>query len=200
MLTTGRIGRAWATNYSVTSRVPLHPTFGPPNTPYPPSGSTHKTLPRPFSHAAYSFLHGGLSPTYPNLTPFPSAINALGSSLLKKLQSREQPAPHPPNPYPGLPHDATSAEKELYDANGPLWYRGWAMLDDKTVCSQVDAVLDMTGTRRMIMGHTPDFTVRPCFIQMISLRRTKLFRPNRNKSPVAEVKSSSLILVRVSPR
>lgn len=33
------------------------------------------------------------------------------------------------------------------------------MLDDKTVCAQVDEVLEKTGTRRMIMGHTPDFTV-----------------------------------------
>lgn len=34
------------------------------------------------------------------------------------------------------------------------------MLDDKTVCAQVDEVLEKTGTKRMIMGHTPDFTVR----------------------------------------
>lgn len=176
MLTTGRIGRAWATNYTVTSRLPLHPTFGPPNTPYPPSGSTHRTLPRPFSHAAYSFLHGGLSPTYPNLTPFPSAINAIGSSLLKKLQGREQPPPHPPHPYPGLPHDATSDEKELYDANGPLWYRGWAMLDDKTVCAQVDEVLEKTGTRRMIMGHTPDFTVSSYALNYLRLRIIVMWR------------------------
>lgn len=33
------------------------------------------------------------------------------------------------------------------------------MEDEETVCSQVDAVLQKTGTRRMIMGHTPDFHV-----------------------------------------
>ncbi len=36
MLTTGRIGRAWAQNYTTASRLPLHPSLGPPNTPYPP--------------------------------------------------------------------------------------------------------------------------------------------------------------------
>jgi len=31
------------------------------------------------------------------------------------------------------------------------------MQDEGKVCSEVDAVLQKTGTRRMIMGHTPDF-------------------------------------------
>lgn len=53
--------------------------------------------------------------------------------------------------------DTTPEEQELYGANGPLWYRGWALEDELTVCSHVDAVLKKTGTRRMIMGHTPDF-------------------------------------------
>jgi hypothetical protein len=47
----------------------------------------------------------------------------------------------------------------LYDANGPLWYRGWATDSDDVACAKVDSVLAKTGTRRMIMGHTPDFHV-----------------------------------------
>lgn len=54
---------------------------------------------------------------------------------------------------------ATQAEKELYDANGPLWYRGWALESEEQVCVDVEKVLARTGTRRMIMGHTPDFNV-----------------------------------------
>src|SRR5689334_19461893 len=54
----------------------------------------------------------------------------------------------------------TPAEVALYESNGPLWYRGWALGDDKQVCADVDKVLQKTGTKRMIMGHTPDFTVR----------------------------------------
>ncbi|TBU33290.1 Metallo-dependent phosphatase-like protein [Dichomitus squalens] len=152
MLSTGKIGRAWAANYTTTSRLPLHPSLGPPNTDYDPSlmGSS-------LSHAAISFVHGGLAPTYPDLTPFPSRINALSTSLLRKLQHRVQPPPHPPNPYPGLPHDATQAEHRLYGSDGPLWYRGWALDPEQKVCKEVDAVLQKTGTRRMVMGHTPDF-------------------------------------------
>ncbi|KAI0690144.1 Metallo-dependent phosphatase-like protein [Cytidiella melzeri] len=152
MLMTGRIGKSWAANYSTTSRLPLHSSLGLPNTDYNPSDHS------PLSHAAISFVHGGLAPNYPDLTPFPSRINSLGSSLLRKLQHQTPPPPpHPPHPYPGLPPSATSAEQGLYGTNGPLWYRGWALESEQKVCGLVDQVLQRTGTRRMIMGHTPDF-------------------------------------------
>jgi len=158
MLSTGHIGRAWAANYTTTSRLPLHPLLGDPNDDFPPAaGSLADGLPAPLSHAAYSFVHGGLSPNYPQLSPFPSAINAIGHTLLRKLQHRVQPPPHPPNPYPGLPSTATLEEQALYGSEGPLWYRGWATKDEDEVCREVDPVLKRTGTRRMIMGHTPSF-------------------------------------------
>lgn len=163
MLSTGRIGRAWAQNYTTASRLPLHPILGPSNTDYPPPAIEGQvtTIPSSLSHAAISFVHGGLAPTYPQLTPYPSAINALAKSLLHKLQQQSPPpAPHPPNPYPGLPPDTTEEEARLYGSDGPLWYRGWALEPDEYVCSTVDSVLQQTGTRRMIMGHTPDFEVR----------------------------------------
>jgi hypothetical protein len=47
----------------------------------------------------------------------------------------------------------------MYGNDGPLWYRGWALESDNEVCSSVDDVLEKTGVRRMIMGHTPDFQV-----------------------------------------
>ena len=112
MLSTGRIGRSWASNYTTASRLPLHPSLGPPNTPYPPvssklhfekEGDAEEYTKDPMSHAALSFVHGGLSPNYPDLSPFPTRINALSDSLLAKLQHRRQPPPYPPNPYPGLP-------------------------------------------------------------------------------------------------
>ena len=161
MLTSGRIGRAWATNYTTASRLPLLSSFGAPNADYLPSAvNVSSPFPSAFSHAAYSFVHGGLAPGYPDLTPFPSAINHLSASLLRKLQTRfPQPRPHPPYPYPGLPEDATKAERTFYGNIGPLWYRGWAQDDKATVCREVGAVLAKTGTRRMIMGHTPNFEV-----------------------------------------
>ncbi|KAG8711794.1 hypothetical protein FRC08_015420 [Ceratobasidium sp. 394] len=152
MISTGWVGQSWRANYTVTSRLPLHPSLGPPNTDYDPHVPSN-----PLSHAALAFLHGGLSPTFSNLTPYPSAINALGKSLLRRLQDRVQPPPHPPNQYPGLPASATQAEHELYGTDGPLWYRGWAVEPDSFVCPSVEGVLAKTGVRRMIMGHTPNF-------------------------------------------
>lgn len=164
MLSTGRIGRAWAANYTTTSRLPLHPSLGDPNDDFPPSAdSVAVRLPAPLSHAAYSFVHGGLAPRYPGLSPFPSSINDVGRSLLHKLQHRVQPRPHPPHKYPGLPKSTTDEEHSLMEADGPLWYRGWALDDDAKVCGAVDPVLEKTGTRRMIMGHTPNFEVRCSF-------------------------------------
>ncbi|KAG6862541.1 hypothetical protein C0995_000089 [Termitomyces sp. Mi166 len=187
-ITTGRIGRTWAANYTTASRLPLHPSLGPPNSPFPPESkhlnyqkedaeldnSYYYDSRRPLLHSAISFVHGGLSPTYQDLTPFPTRINELSDSLLKKLQTRTPPPPHPPAKYPGLPDSAysiyimmvfmpqhalgsTQAEKALYDSNGPVWYRGWALDPEEKVCADVEPVLAKTGTRRMIMGHTPDF-------------------------------------------
>ena len=191
LISTGRIGRTWAGNYTTALRLPLHPSMGAPNTPYPVSTSENENAAssydnddyieqgeyHPLSHAALSFVHGGLSPTYSNLAPFPTRINELSASLLRKLQHRKQPPPHPPYPYPGLPpgmitcpltrrplnywlSGTTEEEDELYSSNGPLWYRGWALHSEEQVCEQVKEVLRKTGTRRMIMGHTPDFDVR----------------------------------------
>ena len=124
MISTGRIGRSWARNYTSATRLPLHPSLGPPNTPYPPGSSSglhfqkenddddeyyttsdkDEDVNYPMSHAALSFVHGGLAPSYPDLSPFPTRINELSDSLLAKLQHRRQPPPHPPHSYPGLPH------------------------------------------------------------------------------------------------
>ncbi|KAG8931031.1 hypothetical protein FRC02_003305 [Tulasnella sp. 418] len=152
MITTGWIGQAWRANYSITTRLPLHPRVGEINTDF--DASDHHEL----SHAALSFLHGGLSPSFHNLTPYPSAINEIGARLVRRLQDRKhQPKPHPPYPYEGIPSDATPEEHELYGADGPLWYRGWAMDRESDVCAAVDDMLQRTGVRRLVMGHTPNF-------------------------------------------
>ncbi|KAF8573536.1 Metallo-dependent phosphatase [Ramaria rubella] len=154
-ITTGPIGSAWIQNYSVTSRVPLHPSSGEPHGDYTPSRT-----PSALSHASLSFTHGGISPVFVKAhgTPYPSAINKLGVSLLRRCAARHpQPDPHPPAPYMGLPPGSTPAEHALYDTDGPLWYRGWAMDDEKDVCERVDGVMQKIGVRRLIMGHTPDF-------------------------------------------
>ncbi|KAI9567401.1 Metallo-dependent phosphatase-like protein [Boletus coccyginus] len=158
-VTTGWLGSTWASNYTTAARLPLHSLLGPPNTDFPPEkGSVYtRANAGPLSHAAFSFVHGGLAPTYPNLQPFPSAINNLSASLLRRLRSRSpQPPPHPPHTYPGLPAGTTREEARLYSSDGPLWYRGWAEETESKVCEKVDEVLQKTGTRRMVMGHTPN--------------------------------------------
>lgn len=159
IVTTGWLANTWAANYTTAARLPLHSMLGPPNTDYPPpedSKYAHANA-GPLSHAAFSFVHGGLAPTFPNLQPFPSAINNISASLLYKLRSRTpQPPPHPPHAYPGLPAGTTREETRLYGSDGPLWYRGWAEGDEAKMCAQVDQVLQKTGTRRMVMGHTPN--------------------------------------------
>lgn len=156
-LTTGFIGSAWAQNYTVASRVPLHPFSGAPFSDYSPSSS-----PNPLSHASLSFMHGGLSPAFAEVhgSPYPSTINALGASLLHRCRKRSPlPPPHPPAPYAGLPPGSTPAEHFLYSSDGPLWYRGWAMDDTHAVCNRVGKIMEKIGVRRLIMGHTPDFEV-----------------------------------------
>lgn len=157
-VTTGWLADTWAANYTTAARLPLHSLLGPPNTDYPPAkGSMYASANAgPLSHAAFSFVHGGLAPSFPNLQPFPSAINTLSGTLLRKLRSRSpQPPPHPPHAYPGLPAGTTREEARLYGGDGPLWYRGWAEEDESKICAHVDQVLQKTGTRRMVMGHTP---------------------------------------------
>jgi hypothetical protein len=87
---TGWLGRAWAQNYTTTTRLPLHPSLGPPNTDHIPDSSIMSN--ESLSHAALSFVHGGLAPNFPYLTPYPSRINDIASSLLYKLQARPQVA------------------------------------------------------------------------------------------------------------
>ncbi|KAH0833044.1 hypothetical protein J3R83DRAFT_12035 [Lanmaoa asiatica] len=141
-VTTGWLGSTWASNYTTAARLPLHSLLGPPNTDYPPQkGSMYaRANAGPLSHAAFSFVHGGLAPTYPKLQPFPGAINNLSASLLRRLRSRS-PQP-PPSPTPRISRvtrrDYTRGEEE-----------------ESRICAQVDQVLEKTGTRRMVMGHTP---------------------------------------------
>lgn len=54
----------------------------------------------------------------------------------------------------------------MYGADGPVWYRGWALESEEQVCKDVDGVLEKIGARRMIMGHTPDFEVGCTFLEL----------------------------------
>lgn len=154
----GWIGKTLYSNYTVTSRLPLHPSAGKgPYEDFDQSTSGHL----PTWDAALSFLHGGIHPQLPFITPYPSYINKLGRSLASKLSSRSpMPPPHPPAPYPGLPQGVTPEEEELYGVNGPLWFRGWAQEPESDqLCKTAEETMAKMGVRRMIMGHTPNYEV-----------------------------------------
>ncbi|TXT11029.1 hypothetical protein VHUM_01780 [Vanrija humicola] len=135
--TDGWLGKDWLANYSISALVPLSPF---------PSAPT------------LSFQHGSLRPSFPNLTPYPDAINRLGHSLLTRALTPPLAKPYPPNPYSGLPAGTTREEAELYDGGGPLWWRGLADVeDDRIVCGWAKELQEKIGVRRVIGGHTPDF-------------------------------------------
>jgi hypothetical protein len=81
----------------------------------------------------------------------------------------------------------------LLDSDGPLWYRGWAYLDEETVCEQVEQVLAITGTRRMIMGHTANLKASS-LIRDRNMSTTSLFFSILFQDAAA--RSSSSILVK----
>jgi len=152
----GWIGQTLSGNYTVTSRLPLHPSTG-----TDPLGDFNPSSRGKLStwDAALSFVHGGIHPTLPFTTPYPSRINELGRSLVRRLTHQSPlPPPHPPAPYPGLPQGTTEQENELYGENGPLWFRGWAQAaENEQFCAAAKETMAKMGVRRMIMGHTPTY-------------------------------------------
>ncbi|KAF8344506.1 hypothetical protein F5887DRAFT_918068 [Amanita rubescens] len=123
--------------------------MGPPNTPYPAStfddqsgknsgdesDGYDQVQDHPLSRTALSFVHGGLSPTYSNLAPFPSRINEFiekNRLLIRLIHTRPS---------------TTDEEEELYDANGLF---GIGDIRKNKFAMKLT---------RMIMGHTPHFQI-----------------------------------------
>lgn len=93
-----------------------------------------------------SFVHGGIAPLFASRRT--DYINGVGRSMMQKLLD-------------GLDWRAqdgswTHEERELYDSNGPLWYRGYALDEDElAMCKNAQKAIDALGVRRLVMGHTP---------------------------------------------
>jgi hypothetical protein len=51
------------------------------------------------------------------------------------------------------------------DGDGPLWYRGLAMLPEKQkeLAAHIDRVLQTQGARHIVIGHTPAAAILPRF-------------------------------------
>lgn len=128
MSVSGWLGQEWLANYTVSEKVSMSP----------------------YTNTSYSFTHGSLRPTFPHLLPYPQMINDLGRDLLERALSPPLGPPHPPYPYEGLPKGAEQAELELYGSGGPLWWRGLAQGEEKTVCAWAEELKNKLGVRRII--------------------------------------------------
>jgi len=174
-ITHGWLGQSIRTNYRITSRVPLHPAAGDINADFTSSLATASNL----SHAALSFVHGGLAFGYPDLTPYPSRINTLGASLVGKLVDRTPLIePYPPSTVkPVLPSTVTAEEIELNGVEGPYWARDWAEDETVEMCQKVEQVLDSIGCEKMLMGHTPlDVVSLSVFVEFRAMYLTRFIQ------------------------
>ena len=132
-MSTGWIGQTWRTNYSITARIPFTHGFSSlpssliaelPSSPLGRSSQQFLGDPArpqaafdPFSHAAASFVHGGILPAYmdglKSEAPI-SEINSIGNDLLYSLLAAASPLV--------LPRNASEEQREFWSERGPMWY------------------------------------------------------------------------------
>ncbi|KAI8082958.1 Metallo-dependent phosphatase-like protein [Halteromyces radiatus] len=80
------------------------------------------------------FCHGGIHPDFAKWGP--DLINDYThQDILDYMHSHHDP-------------------HHLFGANGPTWYRGYALEDEPEICTLLDQALDHMEADRMIMGHT----------------------------------------------
>ncbi|WFD24776.1 hypothetical protein MEQU1_003481 [Malassezia equina] len=135
MSTDGWIGREWLANYTVTASVPLLEERTAPSL-APALSSTYRA----------SFVHGGLSPVWARFGV--RAINEHAQGLLHKALRMKAPNGMPPS-------EATREEHALWAAEGPLWYRGYALDPVVDACANAQDARRALGVQSLIMGHTP---------------------------------------------
>ncbi|KAL8276307.1 hypothetical protein RQP46_011273 [Phenoliferia psychrophenolica] len=164
----GWIGQTWRSNYSITARVPF--TLGFPSLP----SSLVSTVPAefsdapqtyvgdvvrprdpndPFTHAAISYVHGGIVPDYikglRSDNPI-REINRIGSELMYSVLN--------PPVHQSLPLNATAEQRLFWSEHGPMWDRTYALDEDEVaMCARAREACDLLGVRRLVMGHTPHF-------------------------------------------
>jgi hypothetical protein len=92
------------------------------------------------------FVHGGIS----------EGSAALGCAGINAAVRRELTADPPPDLTPDL---VSTSE------TGPLWYRGLAQADEAAFGPLLDTILQATGARAIVIGHTvtPAYRVTPRF-------------------------------------
>lgn len=128
----GWIGKEWLSNYNISHTVEL-------------LSSSHvpSELSRSYSVPRANFVHGGVHPTWAQKGL--EHINSVGHHLLTKSLGQDRPSGW-------VPPDASPEEVDFYGEHGPLWYRGFALEEEKEVCHEADDSRRELGVRHLVMG------------------------------------------------
>lgn len=87
------------------------------------------------------FMHAGLN--YEHAKTFNEAV---GVGFMERLLSGHRS------------HNEWSTEEHyLWSNDGPMWYRGYALLSEKEACAEASRAMKQLGTDFLVMGHTPSF-------------------------------------------
>jgi hypothetical protein len=90
-------------------------------------------------HCRTLFVHAGATPAF-----LSSGVAALNERLANALARAAAS---------GVPPDR--ADSDLFDADGPFWYRGYALDESEArVCETLEAVLRKANASRLVVGHT----------------------------------------------
>ncbi|KAJ3265112.1 hypothetical protein HK104_006349 [Borealophlyctis nickersoniae] len=81
------------------------------------------------------FMHGGMHPKWAA-----EGIDALNEQARTALLTKSS---------------AELWHVPLFGGSGPLWYRGYALEPESTICDVLDDALEKMEARRMVIGHTP---------------------------------------------
>ena len=91
----------------------------------------------------FLFVHGGISPKY---------VAATRKEVNERIRGE-------------LDDLARLPQGMAMDGDGPLWYRGLALLPEKQkeLAAHIDRVLQTQGARHLVIGHTPAAAILPRF-------------------------------------
>ncbi|RKP09030.1 Metallo-dependent phosphatase-like protein, partial [Thamnocephalis sphaerospora] len=84
------------------------------------------------------FAHGGITPEWARKNIH--TVNTFAAKKLRELTSVVNPAKYSDVPVLGL--------------EGPAWYRGYALGNERVVCAALKRALDIMGVKQMVTGHT----------------------------------------------
>ncbi|CCG83219.1 Uncharacterized protein C1840.07c [Taphrina deformans PYCC 5710] len=87
------------------------------------------------------FMHAGLSPEHAA-----DETDEIGKSFMRNLLGGAR-----------AHSQWTETQRRFWDGEGPMWYRGYALLDEAGACRVAGEVMHTLDVDFLVMGHTPNF-------------------------------------------